>query len=212
LNTNSTTKNKKTTVKSTVTDKKNDKNKNLAAAETTSANKNDHKQDTVLDVDMKTDETPAVITTNNKNTTDKFNSTLNTTANNNNLSANTSAAFGSTSIINTTVNNHHNEETMMSDITTTSVIHGNLPELSHTVWLGTAKAGFVLAVGENLSNQLGLGCEIDDRKKPQLVKELPTNIVQVAAGGMHSAVLTEDGFVSYLFHINKHFHIIKNLF
>ena len=92
----------------------------------------------------------------------------------------------------------------MSDITTTSVMHGNLPELSHTVWLGTAKAGFVLAVGENLSNQLGLGCEIDDRKKPQLVKELPTNIVQLAAGGMHSAVLTEDGYVS-IYIINKSF-------
>ena len=60
------------------------------------------------------------------------------------------------------------------------------------------KAGSLLAVGENLSNQLGLGDEVDNRKKPQLVKQLPQNIVQVAAGGMHSACLTRDGLV-YIF-------------
>ena len=55
--------------------------------------------------------------------------------------------------------------------------------------------GFALACGENLSNQLGLGSEINDRKKPQVIKDLPEDIVQVAAGGMHSAVLSEDGSV-----------------
>lgn len=59
----------------------------------------------------------------------------------------------------------------------------------------TASPGFALACGENLSNQLGLGTEINDRKKPQVIKDLPENIIQVAAGGMHSAVLSEDGIV-----------------
>lgn len=66
------------------------------------------------------------------------------------------------------------------------------------------KAGLVLAVGENLSNQLGLGSEIDNRKKPQLVKELPDDVVQIAAGGMHSACLTKDGTV-YTFGCNDEF-------
>jgi alpha-tubulin suppressor-like RCC1 family protein len=59
------------------------------------------------------------------------------------------------------------------------------------------KPGFCLAVGENLSNQLGLSMDVTDRKKPQIVKELPEDIVEVAAGGMHSACLTEDGTVSF---------------
>lgn len=57
------------------------------------------------------------------------------------------------------------------------------------------KSGFVLAVGENISNQLGLGEEIDNRKKPQLVKNLPEDVIQIVAGGMHSACLTKDGQV-----------------
>jgi regulator of chromosome condensation len=68
------------------------------------------------------------------------------------------------------------------------------------------KPGYVLAVGENLSNQLGFGLEVDSRKKPQLVKQLECNgkIVQVASGGMHSACLTEDGIV-YTFGCNDEF-------
>ena len=61
-----------------------------------------------------------------------------------------------------------------------------------------ATPGFVLAVGENLSNQLGLGLDVDNRKKPQLVKQLPSNIIQIASGGMHSAALSEGGTVSPL--------------
>lgn len=60
------------------------------------------------------------------------------------------------------------------------------------------KVGYVLAVGENISNQLGLGLDICDRKKPQLVKGLPNNVIQVASGGMHSACLTADGIVCFL--------------
>lgn len=58
--------------------------------------------------------------------------------------------------------------------------------------------GFALAMGENLSNQLGLGPDIDNRKKPQIIKDLPENVIQVASGGMHSACLTEDGIVNFL--------------
>jgi regulator of chromosome condensation len=61
-----------------------------------------------------------------------------------------------------------------------------------------------LSVGENLSNQLGLGSEIDNRKKPQVVKGLPSNITQVVAGGMHSACLTADGSV-YTFGCNDEY-------
>jgi len=64
--------------------------------------------------------------------------------------------------------------------------------------------GYVLSVGENVSNQLGLGEDITDRKKPQVVKLLPTNIVQAVAGGMHSACLTADGIV-YTFGCNDEF-------
>ncbi len=80
----------------------------------------------------------------------------------------------------------------------------NLFDLSVSIDRGTTKPGFVLACGENLSNQLGMGSEIDDRKRPQLVKDLPENIIQIAAGGMHSAVLTHDGIVSLnLFYFNS---------
>ena len=68
------------------------------------------------------------------------------------------------------------------------------------------KPGFVLSVGENLSNQLGLTLDVDSRKKPQLIKMMPNNgtVVQVASGGMHSACLTDDGTV-YTFGCNDEF-------
>ena len=58
-------------------------------------------------------------------------------------------------------------------------------------------------MGENLSNQLGLTLDVTDRKKPQIVKELPENIVDIASGGMHSAVLTDDGIVILMSNLNK---------
>lgn len=69
-----------------------------------------------------------------------------------------------------------------------------------------SKPGYVLSVGENLSNQLGLTLDVDGRKKPQLIKLCPHQgeIVQVAAGGMHSAVLMESGDV-YTFGCNDEF-------
>ncbi len=78
----------------------------------------------------------------------------------------------------------------------------NKPDATRTAV--EVKPGYILSVGENLSNQLGLGCEIDNRKKPQLVKMLPSNIIQVVAGGMHSACLTSDGIV-YTFGCNDEF-------
>lgn len=64
--------------------------------------------------------------------------------------------------------------------------------------------GYVLSVGENISNQLGLGEDIADRKKPQVVTVLPKNVIQVVAGGMHSACLTADGVV-YTFGCNDEY-------
>ena len=80
-----------------------------------------------------------------------------------------------------------------------------LPVIATTAFLRNTKPGYVLAVGENLSNQLGMGPDVDDKKKPQIAKELDaTNIVQVAAGGMHSACLSQDGLV-YTFGCNDEF-------
>lgn len=98
------------------------------------------------------------------------------------------------STVNTTLNNVC-EDTMMTDVShTTDATHLNLPELV-TSFCRNSKPGFVLACGENLSNQLGLGMDVNDRKKPQVVRESPTNVIQIAAGGMHSACLTHDGVV-----------------
>lgn len=106
-----------------------------------------------------------------------------------------------------------NEDTQMTDISTVTnqtdvtSVRGGLATNSGEVCVHIQRddrAGYVLAVGENLSNQLGLGSEIDNRKKPQVVKELPTNVTQVASGGMHSACLTQDGIV-YTFGCNDEF-------
>jgi regulator of chromosome condensation len=102
--------------------------------------------------------------------------------------------------LNTTSASANFEETIMTE---TSHINSNpLPELS--INRNTSKPGYVLSVGENLSNQLGFGLEVDNRKKPQLIKSLPSNVIQVAAGGMHSACLTEDGIV-YTFGCNDEY-------
>ncbi len=117
-----------------------------------------------------------------------------------------------------------NEDSMMTDISTataktvTNGTNGTHANGTHSNGIHSNEAigierivrpGYALAVGENLSNQLGLGSDIDNRKKPQIVKELPTNVVQVASGGMHSACLTEDGLVRFFSHFhfkNKHFY------
>ena len=102
-----------------------------------------------------------------------------------------------------------NNETVMTDLSSeTNTTHHAVtafPELSSTSFCRNTKSGYVLAVGENLSNQLGMGADVDDKKKPQLAKELDaTNVMQIEAGGMHSACLTEDGVV-FTFGCNDEF-------
>lgn len=94
-------------------------------------------------------------------------------------------------------------DTVMTDVTT------NGTETATELIKNTktrSKPGFALSVGENLSNQLGLSLDVDARKKPQLIKMCPVqgNIVMVAAGGMHSAILDSDGVV-YTFGCNDEF-------
>ena len=59
------------------------------------------------------------------------------------------------------------------------------------------EAGQVLVLGQGDVGQLGLGENITERKKPALVT-LPEKIVQVIAGGMHTACLSDNGHVSEL--------------
>ncbi|CAF0880162.1 unnamed protein product [Brachionus calyciflorus] len=95
------------------------------------------------------------------------------------------------------------EDTVMSDVNETANTTHKPSDSIKPIERPT-RPGLVLAVGENLSNQLGLGGDIDNRKKPQIIKELPENVIQIAAGGMHSACLTEDGIV-YTFGCNDEF-------
>ena len=57
-----------------------------------------------------------------------------------------------------------------------------------------SKPGFMLAVGEGDTGQLGLGPDVMESSKPRRVN-LPASVVQVCAGGMHSACLTVSGEV-----------------
>ncbi|ELT90046.1 hypothetical protein CAPTEDRAFT_159495 [Capitella teleta] len=54
--------------------------------------------------------------------------------------------------------------------------------------------GQTLTIGTGDTGQLGLGEDIMDRARPALVK-IDGEIVQIAAGGMHTACLTKDGKV-----------------
>lgn len=55
------------------------------------------------------------------------------------------------------------------------------------------KSGQLLSIGTGIAGQLGLGPDISERKKPYPVKELINEKIKIiAAGGMHSAVLTAD--------------------
>jgi alpha-tubulin suppressor-like RCC1 family protein len=56
----------------------------------------------------------------------------------------------------------------------------------------------VLSWGQNCMGQVGVGLDISERKKPTVLKELDgLTITQAVAGGMHSAVLTDDGKVFF---------------
>ena len=74
---------------------------------------------------------------------------------------------------------------------------------SHTV-----KTGCALALGEGDTGQLGLGPDILDRTKPAKVPDLPNNVIQVYAGGMHTVCLTAEGHVSENL-INKYMKFIS---
>lgn len=94
---------------------------------------------------------------------------------------------------------------LSSETNTTHHAATHLPHIPCEGFIRNTRPGYVLAVGENLSNQLGMGVDVDDKKKPQLAKELEaTNVTQIAAGGMHSACLTQDGLV-FTFGCNDEF-------
>ena len=58
-----------------------------------------------------------------------------------------------------------------------------------------SQPGFVLAFGEGDTGQLGLGPDVLDRSKPARL-DLPADVIQICAGGMHSVCLTVGGEVS----------------
>jgi len=57
-----------------------------------------------------------------------------------------------------------------------------------------SQPGCVLALGEGDTGQLGLGPDVMDRSKPATVN-LPADVIQICAGGMHSVCLTVEGEV-----------------
>ena len=65
-------------------------------------------------------------------------------------------------------------------------------------WSHSHVTGVVLSLGQGDTGQLGLGEDIMERSKPALVK-IPEPVVQVVAGGMHTACLTEVGQVRFYF-------------
>ncbi|CAH1396649.1 unnamed protein product [Nezara viridula] len=54
--------------------------------------------------------------------------------------------------------------------------------------------GCVLVIGEGIAGQLGLGIDISEKSKPAVVPDL-NNVIEIAAGGMHSICLTADSKV-----------------
>jgi regulator of chromosome condensation len=56
-------------------------------------------------------------------------------------------------------------------------------------------AGVVLTVGQGDTGQLGLGEDVMEKTRPQVVAGIAAQAVDVAAGGMHTAVLDAEGGV-----------------
>lgn len=72
---------------------------------------------------------------------------------------------------------------------------GPAPAPQKTAKLETV-TGVCLCVGINCFGQVGVGDDISERKNPALVKKgslEDKKVIAVAAGGMHTAVVTEDG-------------------
>ena len=59
-------------------------------------------------------------------------------------------------------------------------------------------SGAILTLGEGDTGQLGLGPDVMERTKPGKVN-VPSPIIQVVAGGMHSLCLTSEGEVSEVY-------------
>jgi len=73
--------------------------------------------------------------------------------------------------------------------------HGCCTVMPVVRYVRPSQPGFVLAIGEGDTGQLGLGPDVLDRSKPAHV-DLPAAVIQICAGGMHSACLTVGGEVS----------------
>lgn len=129
------------------------------------------------------------VKTNNKNKTSEVDKSIAKDLDN---TANKTATSNLTA--NFTMNTNY-DDTMMTDLTNQSEVNGDSSNQIKIVSRTKTKPGVCLSVGENISNQLGLTLDISDRKKPQIIKDLPESIIEIAAGGMHSACLTEDGIV-----------------
>jgi regulator of chromosome condensation len=69
--------------------------------------------------------------------------------------------------------------------------------------------GHVLTVGQGDTGQLGLGEDVMEKSRPQVVTTL-SEAVDVVAGGMHSVVLTKDGEV-YTFGCNDEGSLGRNV-
>lgn len=58
--------------------------------------------------------------------------------------------------------------------------------------------GSVLVIGEGIAGQLGLGIDVSEKSKPAVVPDLG-NVIEIAAGGMHSICLSSDNKVCRMF-------------
>lgn len=68
-------------------------------------------------------------------------------------------------------------------------------------YIHPSQPGFVLAIGDGSTGQLGLGPDVMEQSKPARV-DLPADVIQICAGGMHSVCLTVKGEVSWFALLN----------
>ena len=80
----------------------------------------------------------------------------------------------------------------MSDIGTKLAAE---PPVKPIVLADLPTGGVLMAFGMGDAGQLGMGEDIMERKKPQLVKEIDDDVVGCAAGGMHNVFITKKGEV-----------------
>lgn len=58
-----------------------------------------------------------------------------------------------------------------------------------------ARAGTLLSCGQNEVGQLGLGEDVPEKRRPALIPGCPADVVDIAAGGMHSLFVDAAGAV-----------------